>query len=160
MRLAVLELLFAAPAGRAQCPPQSSSPKHRTNFLRASTQTTTKLFRRWQPPRVTSTTNLQLDHLVPLDVISQCNRTRITHSQSDRTLTSTSELEGSQTLSSMDTKSPKVLNLSHGQDTPLFIAHRPNRAVIPFLRNDRTHCRDDQTRQVIRVQSLLGCHMS
>jgi hypothetical protein len=33
----------------------------------------TKPSRRWQPPRVTSTTGLQLDHLVPLDTTSQCN---------------------------------------------------------------------------------------
>ena len=32
-----------------------------------------QVVRRWQPPRVTSTTGLQLDHLVPLDAISQCN---------------------------------------------------------------------------------------
>ena len=47
-------------------------------LLAASTKTTTKPSRRWQPPRVTSTTSLQLDHLVPLDAISRCNRTRIT----------------------------------------------------------------------------------
>jgi hypothetical protein len=33
----------------------------------------TKPSRRWKPPRVTSTTGLQLDHLVPLDATSQCN---------------------------------------------------------------------------------------
>jgi hypothetical protein len=33
----------------------------------------TKPSRRWQPLRVTSTTGLQLDHLVPLDATSQCN---------------------------------------------------------------------------------------
>jgi hypothetical protein len=33
----------------------------------------TKPSRRWQPPRVISTTDLQLEHLVPLDAISQCN---------------------------------------------------------------------------------------
>ena len=53
----------------------------------------TKPYRRWQPPRITSTTGLQLDHLVPLDAISQCNRTRITHSQSDAITMCTSELE-------------------------------------------------------------------
>jgi hypothetical protein len=58
----------------------------------------TKPSRRWQPPRVTSTTDLQHEHLVPLDAISRCNCTRITHSQSDRTLASTSELEGIQAL--------------------------------------------------------------
>jgi hypothetical protein len=34
---------------------------------------TTKPSRRWQPPRVTSSTGLQLEHLVPLDAIPQCN---------------------------------------------------------------------------------------
>ena len=92
--------------GVSTVPLTVSSPEHRTSFLRASMETTTKLSRRWQPPRVTSTTDLQLNHLVPLNAISQCNRTRITHLQSDRTLASTSELEGSQALSSMDTKSP------------------------------------------------------
>jgi hypothetical protein len=33
----------------------------------------TKPYRRWQPPRVTSTTGLQLDHLVPLNATSRCN---------------------------------------------------------------------------------------
>ena len=47
--------------------------EHRTIFLRASTKSQdTKPSRRWQPPTVTSTTGLQLDHLVPLDAISQC----------------------------------------------------------------------------------------
>ena len=67
---------------------------------------------------------------------TRCNlsmqHTRITHSQSDHTLAGTSELEGSQALSSMDTKSPKVLNLSHGRDTHLIIAQRPNIAVSFF----------------------------
>ena len=63
------------------------SLEHRTIFLRASTESqATKPSRRWQPPRVTSTTGLQLEHLVPLDAISQCNRTRIAHSL-DRMIT-------------------------------------------------------------------------
>ena len=61
-------------------PLTSSSLERRTSFLRASTETTTNPSRRWQPQRVTSTTGLQLDHLVPLDATSRCNRTRITHS--------------------------------------------------------------------------------
>jgi hypothetical protein len=52
--------------GRAQYPSQSSSSEQRTSFLRASMETTTKLSRSWQPPKVTSTTGLQVDHLVPL----------------------------------------------------------------------------------------------
>ena len=56
-------------------------PEHRTIFLRASTESQdTKPSRRWQPLRVASTTDLQLNHLVPLDATSRCNRTRIAHS--------------------------------------------------------------------------------
>ena len=50
-------------------------------------------------------------------------------------------MEGSQALSSMDTKSPEVLNASHGRDTLLFIAPRAKLAVTPSLgktRGDRT----------------------
>jgi hypothetical protein len=66
---------------RAQCPSQSSFTEHRTSFLQALTESqATKLSRRWQPPRVTSTTGLQLDQLVPLGATSQCNQTRIAHS--------------------------------------------------------------------------------
>jgi hypothetical protein len=62
--------------------PLTNSPlEQRTIFLRASTESqATKPSRRWQPPRVTSTTSLQYDHLVPLDATSRCNCTRITHS--------------------------------------------------------------------------------
>ena len=66
--------------GVSTMPLTSSSLEHRTSFLRALMETTTKPSRRWQPPRVTSTTGLQLDHLVPLDATSRCNRTRIAHS--------------------------------------------------------------------------------
>ena len=45
--------------------------EHRIIFSRASMESqATKPSRRWQPPRVTSTTGLQLDHLVPLDATS------------------------------------------------------------------------------------------
>ena len=66
--------------GASTMPLTSSSPEHRTSFLWASMETTTKPSRRWQPPRVTNTTGLQLDHLVPLDATSRCNRTIIAHS--------------------------------------------------------------------------------
>ena len=72
--------------GVSTVPLTNPSSEHRIIFLRASTETSTKPSRRWQPPKVASTTGLQLDHLVPLDAISQCNRTRITHSQLIRTL--------------------------------------------------------------------------
>jgi predicted GNAT family acetyltransferase len=60
-------------------------------------------------------------------------RTRITHSQSNQALLSTSELEGIQALSSMDTKFPKVLNLSHAQVSLQFIAQGLKRAVAQKL---------------------------
>jgi hypothetical protein len=64
--------------GVSTFPLTNPPPKHRTSFSRASTESQTiKSSRRWQPPRVTSTTGLQLDHLVPLDATSRCNRTRI-----------------------------------------------------------------------------------
>jgi hypothetical protein len=48
--------------------------EHHTIFSRASTELkATKPSRRWQPPRVTSTTSLQHNHLVPLDATSRCN---------------------------------------------------------------------------------------
>ena len=82
------------PRGVSTIPLTNHPPEHRTIFSRASMESqATMPSRRWQPTRVTSTTGLQLDHLVPLDAISQFNRTIITHSQSIRTLASTSELE-------------------------------------------------------------------
>ena len=82
------------PHGVSIIPLTNPPPEHPTIFSHASTESqATKPSRRWQPPRVTSTTGLQLNHLVPLSAISQCNRTRITHSQLIRTLTSISELE-------------------------------------------------------------------
>ena len=73
----LLELLFAALAGQAQYPSQSLLQSTAQSSLHASTDTTTKPSRKRQPPRVTSTTGLQHEHLVPLDALSQCNRTRI-----------------------------------------------------------------------------------
>ena len=42
-------------------------------------------------------------------------------------------MEGSQALLSMDTKSPEVLNTSHGRDTLLFISPWAKLAVTPLL---------------------------
>jgi hypothetical protein len=56
---------------------------------------TTKPSRRWQPPRVTSTTRLQFEQLVPLDAVSQCNALESLTSNGFALLASTSELEGS-----------------------------------------------------------------
>jgi hypothetical protein len=73
-RLTLLELLFMAPTGWAQYPSQI--------LLRSFAQSSrglhdgelaTKPSWWWQPLRVTSTTGLQLDHLVPLDATLRCN---------------------------------------------------------------------------------------
>jgi hypothetical protein len=97
--------------------------------LSASTETTTKPSRRWQPPRVTSTTGLQLDHLVPLDAISQCNTLKSLTRNGSALLTSTSELEASQTKHTQGQHIPKVINLSQARAPSLFIAPKPNRVV-------------------------------
>ena len=66
------------PRGVSTIPLTNPPLEHRTIFSQASTESqATKLSRRWQPPRVTSTISLQHDHLVPLDATSRCNRTRI-----------------------------------------------------------------------------------
>ena len=60
--------------GVSTIPLTISSPKHRTIFSRASMGSqATKPSRRWQPPRVISTTGLQHDHQVPLDTTLRCN---------------------------------------------------------------------------------------
>jgi hypothetical protein len=64
--------------GVSMVPLTNPSPEHRIISLRASTEPqATKPSRRWHPPQVKSTTDLQLDHLVPLDATSRSNRTRI-----------------------------------------------------------------------------------
>ena len=51
--------------------PHNPSLEHRTIFLHALTEPqASKPSRRWQPPKVKSTTDLQDDHLVPLDATS------------------------------------------------------------------------------------------
>ena len=69
------------PHGVSTIPLTDPPSEHRTIFSHASTESqATKPSRRWQPLRVTSTINLQHDHLVPLDATSRCNHTRIAHS--------------------------------------------------------------------------------
>jgi hypothetical protein len=89
----------------------------------------TKPSRRWQPPRVTSTTGLQLDILVPLDALSQCNALESLTHNGFTLLASTSELETSQTKHTQGQHIPKMLKLNQAQDPPLFIDPKPNRAV-------------------------------
>ena len=93
----------------------------------------TKPYRRWKTPRVTSTTGLQLDHLVPLDVISHCNTLELLTPNGFTLLASTSELEASQTKHTQGQHIPKVLNLSQVRARLLFIALRPNRKDTPSL---------------------------
>ena len=109
-------------------------PEHHTIFSHVSTEShATKPSRRWQPPRVTSTTDLQLNHLVPLDAISQCNRTRITHSQSIRTVASTSELEALLALLKHGHQVPRVPSICQGRPHTPLIAPRAKIAVTPFV---------------------------
>ena len=98
----------------------SSSPEPRIIFSHALTEPqATKPSRRQQPPRVTSTTGLQHEHLVSLKALSQCNYTRITHSLLIRNLASTSELEGSN-HSQAWTQSPPRCPTSPKSQPPLF----------------------------------------
>ena len=68
---AQLELLFTIPVGWAQSPSQILlwSTAQSSRVLHDG-ELTNKPSRMWQLPSVTSTTDLQLDHLVPLDAIS------------------------------------------------------------------------------------------
>jgi hypothetical protein len=72
---------YDLPRGRLKNPSQSFSGA--SYNLLTSFDGATKPSRRWQPLRVTSTTGLQQEHLVPLDATSRCNHTRITHSLID-----------------------------------------------------------------------------
>jgi hypothetical protein len=102
---------------------------------------TTKLSRRWQPLKVTSTTSLQLDHLVPLDTTSRCNALESHRLTIGSTLASTSELVGSSALPKHGHSVPRVLNQPNAQAPPLFISPKQNRAVgakLHFLRGHRT----------------------
>ena len=75
------------PRGVSTIPLINPPPEHHIIFSRALMKSqATNPSRRWQPPRVTSTTDLQDDHLVPLDATLQCNHTRIAHSL-DRMIT-------------------------------------------------------------------------
>ena len=66
------------PHGVSTIPLTNRPPGHHTIFSHASTESQSTKPSRWQPLRVTSTTGLQHEHLVPLDATSRCNRTRIT----------------------------------------------------------------------------------
>jgi hypothetical protein len=149
-------LLFAASAGWARYPSQILlQSTAQSSCTLHDGELATKPSRRWQPPRVTNTTALQLEHLATLDAISQCNHTRITHSQSIRTLASTSELEGSPSTPQAWTQVPRVPSMCQGRPHIPSIAPRAKMAVTPSLGSfctDRIHCCNDRTR---RSQSLV-----
>jgi hypothetical protein len=95
------------PRGVSTIPLTNPPSEHHTIFLCASTESqATKSSRRWQPPRVTSTTGLQDDHPVPLDATSWCNRTRIAHLLNQMNTINHKWVGGLPRLLSMDTKSP------------------------------------------------------
>ena len=64
-------------------------------------------------------------------------------------------MEGSQALSSMDTKSPKVLSTSHGRGHLLFIAPWAKLAITPSLGKSQA----DRTLD-LSVRSLDDSHVS
>ena len=118
--------------------PLTIAPEHRTTFLRASQRRhTTKPSRRWQPPRVTSTADLQLDHLVPTLAISQCNALESLTHLANLICSNTSELEGFQALSHKDIKSPRCSTPQNGRPLPLFIVGSPKVAVTSKTRRNR-----------------------
>jgi hypothetical protein len=126
-------------------PLTKASLEPRIIFLRASTEPqATNPSRRWQPPRVTSTIGLQLEHLVPLDATSRCNCTRITLSLDPINNT---KHEWVRRLPSTTTQATNEYGSATGQGqgrSPLlFIAPRMNMAITPSLdefRDNRTHC--------------------
>ena len=113
--------------------------EHRTNFSRASTESqATKPSRRWQPSRVTSTTVLQLYHLVLLDATSRCNALESHSLAIGLSLLSTSELEGSQSHLHKPPRLKGAQQPAQGRAPPLFIAPKTNRAIGAFgLRSAR-----------------------
>jgi hypothetical protein len=126
-----------------------------TIFLRASTESqATKSSRRWQPPWVISTTSLQHDHLVPLDAISQSNRTRIAHSLNRM---NTIKQEWVRGLSSTPTQATKAWGCSASSPwlaNAWFYSPQENRAVIPLIGLSaywRTHLQYDRTHPVAPI---------
>lgn len=110
--------------GEHGTPHNALAESHTHNSMHVSIELTTfKPSKRWQPLRVTSTTDLKHDHLSPHLAISQCNTLAITHSQLDAIATCTSELEGFQAHSSKDTKSLRCSAL--GQARPSFLLIAP-----------------------------------
>jgi hypothetical protein len=86
----------------------------------------------WQPPRVTSTTVLQLDHLVSLDATLWYNRTRIALSH-NRMITIKHMWDGGllSTLKHGHKVPQGALQLSWLRPPSIYSPHE-NRAVVPF----------------------------
>ena len=126
--------------GVSTIPLTITSPEHRTILFACFNRDHQKPSRRWQPPRVTSITSLQLDYLVPLDAISQCNALESLTRNGFALLASTSELEAYQTKHTQGQHISKVLKQPNAQDPPLFIARKPNRAFGAKLHFLRGHC--------------------
>jgi hypothetical protein len=77
----LLELFFVISHGRAHNNPHNGSSGATHNLhVGFNRDSTSKPSRKWQPPRVTSTTSLQHEHLVPLDAIIQCNTLSLSQS--------------------------------------------------------------------------------
>jgi hypothetical protein len=114
LHLALLGLLFMAPTGKHITPHNDFFGATHKLLACFDRDHTTKLCRRRQPARVTSTIGLQLDHLVPLNTITQCNTLEIPHLQWICTSRKHKLVRGF---------SNKELGIE------LFIALKPNRAV-------------------------------
>ena len=116
----------------------------RTISLRASMESqATKPSRRWQHPRVTSTTGLQHEYLVPLDAISQCNT--LEHSLAiDSHSCKHKWVRGFSSTPQAWTLSPKGAQHWPRPATTSIYSPRAKLAVAPSLgrrRGHRTHCR-------------------
>jgi hypothetical protein len=100
-------------------------------------ETTTKPSRRWQPPRVTSTTSLQLDHLVPLDATSWCN-TLESHSLAIESYSCKHKwIRGIQAHLHKPPRLKGAQQWAQGWPRLLFIVSWTNRTVTPSLGKKR-----------------------
>jgi hypothetical protein len=134
--------------------------KHRTSFLRVHNRDhTTNPSRRWQPPGVTSTTSLQLDHLMPILAISQYN-TLLTHNWMQSLCAQV--IEGSKALSSKDTKSPRCSATSQSHPRELLKATKSERAVVHFTQptGHRTEPKHHHQTIVQLFDAFDKCHVA
>jgi hypothetical protein len=114
------------------------SPEHRTIFSHASMESqATKPSRRWQPPRVTSTTGLQHDHLVPLNTISWCNHTRIAYSLDRMNTIKLKWVRGLPNTSIQATKAQGCSTIAQGQPRGYLYASTRKEPLYPFMSQNR-----------------------